>query len=135
MPYFYYYHPNCSVTYSMNFGAITYISYFTSNNSMAVYTTNSNDRGSLSVSLSAANSLSPENSQTFSFNVIISDITTATTTTTTTITTTTTQAPTTTTTTTTVAPTTIITTSLSHRFPGVTPATTYPPRTTMSIPT
>ena len=117
---------------------------------MAVYTTNINDRGSLSVSLSAANSLSPGNSQTFSFNVIISDITTTTTTTTTitttttqaptttttTITTTTTtQAPTTTTTTTTIAPTTIITTSLSHRFPGVTPATTYPPRTTMSIPT
>ena len=79
----------------MNFGAITYISYFISKNSMAVYTTNINDLGNLSVSLSAANSLNSGNSQTFSFNVLIYD---------------------------------------GHIFPGVTPTSTYPPRTTISIP-
>ena len=91
----------------MNFGSITYISYFIFNNSMAVYTSNINDLGNLSVSLSAINSLSPRNSQTFSFNVIISDTTT----------------------------TTVNTDSLGHIFPGVTPASTYPPRTKMSLPT
>ena len=71
-----------------------------------INTSNINDLGNLSVSLSAINSLSPRNSQTFSFNVIISDTTT-----------------------------TVNTDSLGHIFPGVTPATTYPPRTTMSLPT